>query len=181
MRELDLQAPFPRLRPLAEDLEDQAGAVDDLGLPGLLEIALLHRRQRMVDDDEADTVVRDPRADLLDLAGAEQRRRADRSPSGTAMRLDDVEVDRLGEADRLVDPGRGDRGRARRRRPSPAARHRHEHERPLRRRRRLGAAVRLADSSACRVTRASRLPAALFLGSKSCTGAPGMMVEMACL
>ena len=52
MRELDLQPPFPRLGALAEDLEDQAGAVEDLGAPGLLEVALLHRAERVVDDDQ---------------------------------------------------------------------------------------------------------------------------------
>ena len=34
MGELDLQAPFPRPRARAEDLEDQAGAVEHLGVPG---------------------------------------------------------------------------------------------------------------------------------------------------
>ena len=43
MGELDLQAPFPRPRPLAEDFEDEPGAVEHLGVPRRFEIALLHR------------------------------------------------------------------------------------------------------------------------------------------
>src|SRR5947209_11084183 len=44
MCEFDLQRAFARARPLAEDFKDQPGAVDDLGLEGALEIALLYRR-----------------------------------------------------------------------------------------------------------------------------------------
>src|SRR5690606_30646519 len=69
---LDLEPPFPRLRPLAEDLEDQSGAVDDLGLPGALKIALLNRGQRVVDDDEADLLRLDSLAIVLDLSRAEE-------------------------------------------------------------------------------------------------------------
>ena len=43
MRQLDLQPAFARARAPAEDLQDQPGAVEHLGVPGLLEIALLHR------------------------------------------------------------------------------------------------------------------------------------------
>ena len=53
-RQLDLQAALMGARARAEDFEDQAGAVDDLGLPAPFEIALLHRAQRRVDDDQPD-------------------------------------------------------------------------------------------------------------------------------
>src|SRR5262245_7759389 len=51
---LDLQAPFPRPRAPAEDLEDESGAVQHLGAPCRFEVALLHRRERMIDEDEPD-------------------------------------------------------------------------------------------------------------------------------
>ena len=43
MGELDLQPPFRGRRPLAEDFEDQPGAVDHLGLGRRLQILLLDR------------------------------------------------------------------------------------------------------------------------------------------
>ncbi len=68
-------AAFLGPRPLAEDLEDQAGAVEHLGVEGLFEIALLDRRQRVVDDDQLRVLFLDDLAQFLNLAGAEQRRR----------------------------------------------------------------------------------------------------------
>jgi len=41
--QFDLQSPFLRAGAMAEDLENQAGAVQDLDVPGLLEVALLAR------------------------------------------------------------------------------------------------------------------------------------------
>ena len=70
--QLHLQPPFPRPRPPREDLQDQAGAVDDLAVPGLLEIALLHRRERVVDHGDVDLAELDDVADFLHLALAEQ-------------------------------------------------------------------------------------------------------------
>ena len=103
MGELDLQPPFGGRRTLAEDLEDQPGAVDHLGADLLLQVLLLdrasapHRRSA------------GPRlcslaslGDLLDLPLAEQGRGPDRAhperPCG-----DDLDADRFGEALGLLD------------------------------------------------------------------------------
>src|SRR5260370_28950365 len=71
MRVLDLQRPFAGMRALPENFEDQPGAVEHLGVPGLLEVALLHRRNGAIHDDEIDLEgLGDPR-DLVDLALAQ--------------------------------------------------------------------------------------------------------------
>ena len=106
MRVLDLQRAFAGARAPAEDLQDQAGAVEHLGVPGLFEIALLHRRQRAVHHHDAGFEAFDEAGDLLDLALAEIGRRPQRVEHDDAG-LHDVEIDGAGEADRLVEPGLG--------------------------------------------------------------------------
>ena len=105
MRMLDLQRAFARARTSSEDLENEAGAVEHLGVPGLLQIALLHRRERAVHDDDAGFERFDDPGELLDLAFAEIGRgphRAEHDDTG----LTDVEIDGPGQPDRLIKPRR---------------------------------------------------------------------------
>ena len=102
--QLDLQAAFMRAGARAEDLQDQPGAVDDLGLQRLLEIALLHRRQPVVDDDQPDPLLLDIGLHALDHALADQRGGRDaaqRHGLGQAH----IEVDGAGKPDRLSELG----------------------------------------------------------------------------
>jgi hypothetical protein len=104
MGELDLQPAFGSGRALAEYLEDQAGPVDHLGLCAILEILLLDRRDRAVDDEQLRLAPAQGVADLLDLARAEQGCRA-RLADLEGQPLLDLDADRLGEADGLLEPG----------------------------------------------------------------------------
>ncbi len=70
-RQFDLQATLMGAGARAEDLENEPGSVDHLGLPAPLEVALLHRAQRRIDDDEADRALGDDGAQILDVAAAE--------------------------------------------------------------------------------------------------------------
>src|SRR5690606_40808293 len=56
---------------LGEDIEDQAGAVDHAHLQATLEVALLRRRERMIENDEFDLVIAYGVGDFLDLAGTD--------------------------------------------------------------------------------------------------------------
>ena len=49
LRELDLQLAFEAARALREDVEDQPGAIEHAALRALLEVALLARRQRVIE------------------------------------------------------------------------------------------------------------------------------------
>src|SRR6185437_16584488 len=100
MRELDLQRALARRRPLAEDVEDEPGAVDHLAVPSALEIALLHGRERRIDDHDGDALPGDRAAGGLDLPLAQQRR-GTADPQREDGGMDDDQADRGGEADRL--------------------------------------------------------------------------------
>ena len=85
MGEFDLQTTLGSGRTFAEDLEDQASAVDDLARQLVFQIALLDRRERAVDHDQFDLVLFAGDADVIDLAGAEQQVRAHLANGSTKL------------------------------------------------------------------------------------------------
>ena len=103
MRQLDLQAPFRGRRALAENLEDQPGAVDHLGLGALFQRLLLDRGQPGIDDQQARLILAGDFGDFLDLALAEQARRPDVAQLERAP-CNHIDPDRLGKSLGLVQP-----------------------------------------------------------------------------
>ena len=103
VRVLDLQRSFAGAGAPSEDFQDQAGAVEHLGAPGLFEIALLYGRERAVHDDDADLLALDDASKLVDLALADVSRGPDVAQRGDAG-SDHVELDRAREPDRLFEP-----------------------------------------------------------------------------
>jgi hypothetical protein len=103
-RQFDLQAALMRAGARAEDLQDQTGAVDDLGFQRLLEVTLLHGRQPIVNDDQADPLLLHIGLHTLDHAFADQRSRRD-AAQRHGLRQTHIEIDGAGEADRLLELG----------------------------------------------------------------------------
>ncbi len=72
MCKLDLKDPLSGRRPLAKNIEDEAASIDDLAVPGALEITLLYGADDRVQDDEGRIRRHELFAQLLDLSLAEQ-------------------------------------------------------------------------------------------------------------
>ena len=106
VRVLDLERAFARARAPAEYFENETGAVEHLGVPGLFQIALLHRRERAVHHHDAGFEAFDEPGDLLDLALAEIGRRMQRAQQHDTGLLD-RQIDGARQPDRLVELGLG--------------------------------------------------------------------------
>ncbi|MNV68397.1 hypothetical protein D3C71_1612420 [compost metagenome] len=75
LRQFHLQLAFVAARTLGEDIQDQPGTVDHAPLQEPLQVALLPRRQRMVDQDQVGAGSIGRGLDLVQLAAADQDRR----------------------------------------------------------------------------------------------------------
>src|SRR5213080_4755135 len=58
LRKLHLQLAFCAVRSLGEDVEDQAGSIDDAAIQRALQIALLRAGQRVVEDNKVGICLR---------------------------------------------------------------------------------------------------------------------------
>src|SRR5207247_9831572 len=70
LRKLHLELALVTLGALGKNVEDQPSAVDDRAAERLLEIALLYRRQDVIEYGERGTLLAQSSLDLLDLSGA---------------------------------------------------------------------------------------------------------------
>ena len=102
--QLDLKPSLPRPGAPGEDLEDQSGSVDDLGLPGLFQVALLDRRKGVIDDDDIALTELHQIADLLDLAPTKQGPRRQLAQVDN-QRLSDFEIQRQSQTHGLLEAG----------------------------------------------------------------------------
>ena len=89
LRELDLELALVAARPKREDIEDQTDTVDHTQLEHTLEVALLGRRQGVIDEDELCAVRRCCQRDLFCLARPDEQGSIRTSASGDD-RLDDL-------------------------------------------------------------------------------------------
>ena len=102
MRQFDLQRPFPRARPPAEDFEDQSRSIDNFCAPRLFKIALLHRRDRAIHDDDRSRQAFHHSGNLIDLAFADIGCRTN-VVERDKPRLHDCEINRARKTDGLLE------------------------------------------------------------------------------
>jgi hypothetical protein len=102
MCELHLQPTFGGCSALSEDLENETGSVDHLRPDLFLQIFLLNRGQRGIDDEESCAFLPREFGHFLDLALPEEGRGPDR-PNAKRSLGNDVDADRFRQAFRLLD------------------------------------------------------------------------------
>jgi hypothetical protein len=104
MRKFDLERALPGFGAAAENLENESGAIQNLGVPGLLQVALLNWRQGAIHHHEFDLVAGDGSYDLLDLALAEVGGRANLA-EGRNQRVHNFKINGARQAPRLLQSG----------------------------------------------------------------------------
>ncbi len=72
LRQFDLQLALVGTRPLGEDVQNQAGAIEHTAFERALEVALLAGGQRVIEDHQLGLAFLDEVMQLLDLAAADQ-------------------------------------------------------------------------------------------------------------
>src|SRR5262245_5384012 len=106
MRKLDLEHAFAGVGATAEDLKNESGPVDNLGIPSAFEIALLDGCELRVDDDEVSLPLLDFAGDFGDLARANESCRS-RFGKWRDQLSGDLNLNRLGELNSLLKTGCG--------------------------------------------------------------------------
>jgi len=72
LSQLNLEAAFARSRARRKNVQNELGAVDDLGVDGLFEVALLGGREVVVEDHHVGAAGCDGGRDLIDFAMADE-------------------------------------------------------------------------------------------------------------
>ncbi len=93
---LHLQRAFPGARPATEDLQNQAGAIQHLGFPGPLQVALLAGRQLGIDHHQLGLALGNESRDLGDLSAPHEKGRY-RGPQPHDDVAHDLDVNRPGK------------------------------------------------------------------------------------
>ncbi|AIJ67313.1 hypothetical protein DM38_361 [Brucella suis] len=101
MRQLHLKRAFLGARAFTENLQNEPGSVDDLGVPFLFKIALLHRRQGMIDNHQSNRLFLDDFGNGLGLARTKQRRGPRIGDDGD-FRMFDIKINCARKPDRFL-------------------------------------------------------------------------------